>query len=127
MAEGKVHYRETKPPRRRPAQPAARGEAQRRRSYLSRLSEGENAERVERLEGMAGHDLRERRRAEAAAREREREQHNAANLERLRAEVRAREAKKARVNKMVDDFERSERGGGLTADDLALVKDFKEE
>ena len=71
------------------------------------------------------HKLRQRRHAEGAKRDKEQEEHNARNLERLKLEVRAREAKKARVNRLVDDYERSERGP-LTADDIALVKDFKE-
>ena len=87
--DGRIHYRDTK--REKALERAAEGvpvvDAKRRRRYLSRLSDEENEARLRHLDALYEHDLKQHRQAQAAERDRERDEHNARVGERIRAEV----------------------------------------
>jgi hypothetical protein len=86
--DGRIHYRDSKPPRVRRALPIT-ADAKRRRRYLSRLTDEENEARLQGLDVLAAQDLKDRRSAEAAEQDRQRAEHNARNLEQRKAEIAA--------------------------------------
>jgi hypothetical protein len=93
--------------------------------HRKRTTPQEAAHKKKWNDALAAKKLKERRREQQDAMDKERDAANRRACETIRADVRAHDARKSRTAKALAAYERSERGP-LTADDLALLEDFRE-